>query len=109
MSWRPDDNQQYFRPEHVGIAAQSRERLEQRERRGRYQRQHGYCARAAAATGSTSNTDSTLSNLETSFQNLVSAVGGTDGSATARNNFLSALASPMDGASSVGNLVSTQA
>jgi hypothetical protein len=67
----------------------------------------------SSSTGSTStgssSTDSTLSNLEQSFQNLVSAVGGTDGSTTALNNFLSALASKMDGASSVGNLVSTQA
>jgi hypothetical protein len=54
--------------------------------------------------------DPTLSNLQTSFNNLVSALGGsTDSSQTTMSNFLSTLASDMQGASPIGNLLSTQA
>jgi hypothetical protein len=61
-------------------------------------------ANSAAATS-----DPTLSNLETSFSNLVAAMGGTDSSQQTMSNFLATLASDMHGASPVGNLLSTQA
>jgi hypothetical protein len=64
---------------------------------------------ATDSTSAASSTDSALTHLEQSFQNLVSAVGGTNGSATTLNHFLSALAGDMSDRSSVGNLVSTQA
>ena len=50
-----------------------------------------------------------MSNLQSSFSNLVSALGGTDSSQATLTNFLSNLATDMQGASPVGNLLSTQA
>jgi hypothetical protein len=63
---------------------------------------------STAAASATS--DPTLSNLQTSFNNLVTAMGGsTDSSQTTMSNFLSTLASDMQGASPIGNLLSAQA
>jgi hypothetical protein len=62
-----------------------------------------------AASSGSNTSDSTLTNLEQSFQKLVSATGAKDGSTTALNNFLSALANDMNDASSTGNFVNTRA
>jgi hypothetical protein len=61
------------------------------------------------ASSDTSDSSST-SDLQSSFNNLVSAMGGsTDSSQTTMNSFLTTLASDLQGASPAGNFVSTQA
>ena len=65
---------------------------------------------SSTSTSSTATTsDPALANLQTSFSNLVSAMGGTDSSQATMASFLTNLASDMQGASPVGNLLSAQA
>ena len=65
---------------------------------------------SSSTTATSATSDPTLSNLQTSFNNLVTAMGGsTASSQTTMSNFLSTLASDMQGASPIGNLLSAQA
>jgi len=60
------------------------------------------------ASSDTSDTSAT-SDLQTSFNNLVSALGGsTDSSQTTMNNFLTTLASDLQGVTPAGNFVSAR-
>jgi hypothetical protein len=63
----------------------------------------------SSATGATSATaGSPESTLQSSFDKLVTAIGDSSGSASL-SGFLQALAGQLDGASSIGSLVNTQA
>ncbi|GBL44687.1 hypothetical protein SFMTTN_0488 [Sulfuriferula multivorans] len=61
-----------------------------------------------ATTASTTATDSTSSSLQQSFQNLLAADGAA-GSNASLTGFLQALSQNPQGATSSGNVVSTQA
>jgi hypothetical protein len=64
---------------------------------------------SSSASSAAATSDPTLSDLESSFSNLVAAMGGTDSSQQTMSNFLATLASDMQGASPVGHLLNRQA
>jgi hypothetical protein len=76
---------------------------------GGWHHHHGGDLQDAVEKLASSDPSDSSSDLQTSFNNLVSALGGsTDSSQTTMSNFLSTLASDLQGASPAGNFVSTR-